>query len=316
MMDTNILDVTKIEPRLKHPTIFQNFDSLKEGEAFIIHNNHDPKPLYYQLKSERGDIFDWEYQENGPEWWKIKISKKVFSDGKEETIGEIAGKDIRNAEVFKKYNLEFCCDGNKSLSESCADAGVSEKEVQEALDQAAKAGTSSGHNYSGWELDFLADYIVNVHHKYVKDSVQMFMDLSKKIATVHGDSHPELYKIKEHLDDLLVDMIAHQKEEETVVFPFIRQIVTAEKNNEALANKKSIEEPVKMMLDEHKAVAEHVHAIEDLSKKYQVPSDGCDSYRLYFHKLKELDDDLHLHIHLENNVLFPKALKKQKALAN
>lgn len=313
-MNVNILDVTKIEPRLKHPTIFQNFDDLKEGEAFIIHNDHDPKPLYYQLQAERGDIFDWEYQEEGPEWWKIKISKKVISEGEEETIGEIAGKDLRNAEVFKNYGLEFCCDGNKPLSKACEEAGIAENEVREALDKAAKSVPSSGHDYNSWDLKFLADYIVNVHHKYVTDSVQMFTDLSKKIATVHGGAHPELFEIKEHLDEMLDEMVHHQAEEEKVVFPFIKDIETAEKEEHSLDGQ-SIEEPVKMMLDDHKEVAAHVHAIEDLSDSYKVPADGCDSYKLYFHKLKALDDDLHLHIHLENNVLFPKAIKKQKKLA-
>lgn len=313
-MKTTILDVTKIEPRLKHPTIFQNFDDLKEGEAFVIHNDHDPKPLYYQLKATRGAIFDWEYLNEGPTWWEIKISKKIRSHEAEETIGEIAGKDLRNAEVFKEYGLEFCCDGNKPLSEACAEVGVDEEEVKKALDKVVKSGSEVGHDYNNWELDFLADYIVNVHHKYVRKSAQMFTDLSKKIATVHGDSHPELFKIKEHLDTLLADMLAHQKEEETVVFPFIRQIVQAEDQKEILADKDSIEEPIRLMKDEHKAVAKHVHAIEELSDSYKVPADGCESYRLYFNKLKELDDDLHLHIHLENNVLFPKALKKQAAL--
>lgn len=310
-METTMLDVTKIEPRLKHPTIFQTFDNLKEGEAFVIHNDHDPKPLYYQLKATRGAIFDWEYLKEGPAWWEIKISKSVLSDGAEETIGEIAGKDLRNAEVFKEYGLEFCCDGNKTLSEACVEAGVAEEEVKEALNEVAKSESQTGHDYNSWELDFLADYIVNVHHKYVKKSAQMFTDLSKKIATVHGDSHPELYKIKEHLDTLLSDMLVHQKEEETVVFPFIRQLVQAGEQKEILTDKGSIEEPVRLMKDEHKVVAKHVHAIEALSDNYEVPADGCESYRLYFNKLKELDDDLHLHIHLENNILFPKALKKQ-----
>src|SRR5699024_8038377 len=134
------------------------------------------------------------------------ISKKILSHDTE-TIGEIAGKSLRNAEVFKKYGLEFCCDGNKPLSEACADAGVSEKEVQEALDQAAKAGPITGHDYNSWELGFLADYIINVHHQYVNDSINMFTDLSKKIATVHGGAHPELFEIKKHLDEMLAQMV-------------------------------------------------------------------------------------------------------------
>lgn len=106
------LDVTIIEPKLKHPTIFQRFDKLTEGGAFIIHNDHDPKPLYYQLIGERGNIFSWEYIESGPEYWEVKIKKNNFSS--EPTIGELVAKDFRKAEIFKKYNLDFCCGGKKN----------------------------------------------------------------------------------------------------------------------------------------------------------------------------------------------------------
>ena len=103
----NILNVTTLEPKLKHPTIFVKFDELKPGESLILHNDHDPKPLYYQLLGERGNIFTWEYLEQGPKLWRIKISKRTAGEG-DETLGEIAAKDLRKAEVFKKYGLDFC----------------------------------------------------------------------------------------------------------------------------------------------------------------------------------------------------------------
>src|SRR5690606_36259310 len=100
----NILNVSALEPRLKHPTIFERFDELVSGESLTIHNDHDPKPLYYQMLGERGNIFTWEYLEQGPELYRIKITKKLSGEG-EETLGEIAVKDLRKAEVFKKYGL-------------------------------------------------------------------------------------------------------------------------------------------------------------------------------------------------------------------
>ena len=102
----NILIVTLLEPRLKHPTIFNHFDELLEGQSLTIHNDHDPKPLYYQLLGERGNIFIWEYLESGPAWWKIKITKRI-AGASDETLGEIAAKDLRKAEVFKKYGITF-----------------------------------------------------------------------------------------------------------------------------------------------------------------------------------------------------------------
>ena len=104
----NILNVTLLEPRQKHPTIFQRFDELEEGKSVTIHNDHDPKPLYYQLLGERGNTFTWEYLEEGPEWWKVRISKKVSGQG-EDTLGQIAATDLYKARVFKKNGLDFCC---------------------------------------------------------------------------------------------------------------------------------------------------------------------------------------------------------------
>ncbi len=315
--DIKVLNVTELEPRLKHPTIFQYFDNLEEGEAFIIHNDHDPLPLYYQLKSLKGDIFTWEYLKRGPEVFEIKITKKVFSKKEEETVGEIAAKDLRNAEIFRKFGLEFCCDGKKTLQESCKDAGVSVDEVEKALKSLSEEKPGAAQDYNNWNLDFLADYIVNVHHKFVRDAAPMLRDLADKIAGHHGSAHPELFEIKQHVDALLAELESHQEKEEKVLFPFIHEMVKHESEGKPLAPAPtgSLDNPVEMLEHEHEEVGKHVHAIEELSGGYEVPADGCGSYRLYYSKLQELDKDLHQHLHLENNILFPKSIKLEKQLA-
>src|SRR5690606_9100747 len=130
MIKTAVLDVTQIEPRLKHPTIFEQFDALERGEHFIIHNDHDPRPLYYQLLGERGNIFTWDYVETGPETWRVEIANPAAP---EETVGEIAAKDMRKADAFKKLGIDFCCGGKKTLKEAAAEAGLTEAQVEEAL---------------------------------------------------------------------------------------------------------------------------------------------------------------------------------------
>ncbi|MDO9375707.1 MAG: DUF542 domain-containing protein, partial [Ferruginibacter sp.] len=119
----NVLDVTLIEPRQKHPTIFVRFDKLGEGETLTIHNDHDPKPLYYQLLGERGNIFTWDYLAEGPEWWIVNITKRKTGEG-DETLGEIAAEDLAKAAIFKKYGLDFCCGGKKTLKEACKEKGL------------------------------------------------------------------------------------------------------------------------------------------------------------------------------------------------
>ncbi|MGZ5243355.1 MAG: DUF542 domain-containing protein, partial [Bacteroidia bacterium] len=158
------LDVFEIEPRLKHPTIFNWFDDLNPGNAFIIHNDHDPKPLYYQLLGERGNIFSWEYLQEGPEYWKVKIGKNALDGAGQPTIGEIAARDYRKAEVFKRMGIDFCCGGKKTIAEACEEVGISEAQLEAELLKAEEQKTSPAHNFDNWDIDFLTDYIVNTHH--------------------------------------------------------------------------------------------------------------------------------------------------------
>lgn len=316
MSETLTLDVTRIEPRLKHPTIFETFDQLAEGADFIIYNDHDPKPLYYQLLAERGDIFTWEYLEQGPDAWRIRIAKKRLEAG--ESVGEIAAGDLRKAEVLRKFGIDFCCGGKRTLAEACGEAGVPESEVAGALAKLGEAPASPDRDFNHWDLDFLADYIVNVHHRYVMDSFPMLSELSQKIRDVHGRAHPELQDLYHHVTDLLTEMRSHQIKEERVLFPFIRQMAVAAREHKPAGNPPfgTVESPVQMMIDDHREAAEHLKAIEKLTDNYQVPSDGCESYRLYFYKLKEFNENLLQHLHLENNILFPKSVALEKALLN
>lgn len=315
MAELNTLDVTQIAPRLKHPTIFEHFDALAEGEGFIIYNDHDPKPLYYQLLGERGNIFTWEYLEEGPDSWRIQIVKKNITTGAEH-VGEIAAKDLRKAEVFRKYGIDFCCGGKKSLGEACAEAGVSEAQVAEELAQVPESPVSHDQDFNNWDLDFLADYIVNVHHRYVLDSIPMLSELSQKVRDRHGAAHPELNELYGHVTQLLTEMRSHQIKEERVLFPFIKSMAVSEREHEPVGNPPfgTIESPVQMMIDDHAEAAAHIRAIESLTGNYQVPEDGCDSYRLYFKKLEEFNKDLTHHLHLENNILFPKSIRLEQEL--
>src|SRR5688572_22388669 len=111
------LYVPSLPPQQKHPAVFQQFDALQDGESFLLINDHDPKPLYYQMIAERGATFNWQYLEKGPQSWQVQITKNKADDG--ETVGEIVAKDIRKAEVFKKFGIDFCCGGKKSLKQAC-----------------------------------------------------------------------------------------------------------------------------------------------------------------------------------------------------
>ncbi|HRE50233.1 MAG TPA: iron-sulfur cluster repair di-iron protein [Flavitalea sp.] len=312
----NILNVTLLEPRQKHPTIFARFDDLAGGGSLTIHNDHDPKPLYYQLLGERGDIFTWEYLEQGPETWKVKITKRIPGENTE-TLGQIAAKDLRKAEVFKKYGLDFCCGGKKTVKEACEEKGLDPAKVEQELQQANKNFHSRPIPYNEWNLDFLADYIVNTHHSYTRKSLPELRNYAAKVARVHGDRHPELLSIHQLVEAINAEMSSHMVKEENILFPYIKQLATAKTNGQSqhAAPFGSVKSPIAVMEEEHEAVGKHMETIRALSGDYALPGDACASYNLLFQMLEEFESDLHLHVHLENNILFPKALETEKTLA-
>ena len=313
MSTIDSLFVPDLQPALKHPTIFRKFDALEGGQSFVIINDHDPKPLYYQLLAERGNIFSWEYLEQGPEVWKVYIKKNDVIKG--ETVGQIAAKDIRKAEVFKKLGIDFCCGGKKSLRQACEEKGLDLVVVESALENINETSKSS-ENYNRWNPDFLADYIFNKHHQYYYDEAPVIHELLEKVANHHGERFPELLQVYKLYTNLTQELNAHFAKEEKILFPFIKGLVHAKQtgNVEELRDQFSLAGPVKMMETDHDAAGEILAALSEITDHYTPPADACNSFQFLYRKLKELDEDLHQHIHLENNILFPKALALEKEL--
>lgn len=311
----NILNVTLLEPRQKHPTIFVRFDELNEGEHLIIHNDHDPKPLYYQLLGERGNIFTWEYLEEGPAWWDVKITKRITGEA-DETLGQLAAKDLRKAQVFKKYGLDFCCGGKKTVKQACAEKGLDVTKVEQELQQADRVPASRPLPYNEWSLDFLADYITNTHHSYVRKNLPDIKAYAEKVMKVHGSRHPELIQVHQLVEEINTELTAHLTKEENILFPYIKELVAVQKKTQPLhtAHFGSVQNPIDLMEAEHELVGKNLDDIRNLTNNYLLPEDACASYSLLYRMLDEFEDDLHLHIHLENNILFPKAAELEKGL--
>lgn len=310
----NILDVTLLEPRKKHPTIFNRFDELNEGQSLTIHNDHDPKPLYYQLLGERGNIFNWEYVEQGPEWWKVKISKRITGEN-DETLGEIAAKDLRKAEVFKKYGLDFCCGGKKTVKEACAEKGIDVTNVEQELQHTEKIqSTARPVPYNEWSIDFLADYIVVTHHAYIKKNLPDLKNYAAKVMQVHSNRHPELKQVHELVEAVSAELTTHLMKEEKILFPYIKTLVAANNSEKQTAQSPfgSVQNPVNMMEMEHEMVAKDLEELRKITANYTLPEDACASYNLLYKLLDEFESDLHVHVHLENNILFPKAIELEK----
>lgn len=312
----DILNVTVIEPRLKHPTIFEKFDSLLPGEAFIINNDHDPKPLYYQLLAERGQIFAWDYLENGPVTWQVKIAKNTDAENAE-TIGEIVAKDYRKAQVFKNLGIDFCCGGKKTVAEVCEKKGIDPEEVERRLASIKGDNNNSETDYQKWDIGFLSDYIINTHHQYVRDNTAFILEIAQKVARVHGDRHPELIRLAELFSRVGNDLTLHMIKEEKILFPFIKQLAHIYKSGGTVpvADFGKVSVPIRVMESEHEQVGGDFEIIRELTNNYQLPVDACSSYTILFKKLEEYENDLHRHVHLESNILFPKAIQLEKELS-
>ena len=315
-MDTAVhdtLNVTLLEPRQKHPTIFERFDALANGNTLEILNDHDPKPLYYQMLGERGNIFNWKYVEEGPQWWRVHITKRL-TEG--ETIGQIAAKDLRKAKVFKKYGLDFCCGGKKTLTEACLEKGLDVTRIEVELEQADAIPAGRALPYLDWSLDFLAEYIVQTHHSYVKATLPQLVGYAEKVARVHGGRHPELLEVKKLVGEVNGEMTSHMVKEERILFPYIKSIVQQESTGVVARQEHfgTVQNPINMMEMEHEFVGSAMEKLREVTNGYTLPQDACASYSLLYHILDEFENDLHLHVHLENNILFPKAIKLEQEL--
>lgn len=313
MNHTDTLVIPELAPAQKHPAVFKKFDALQSGESFLLVNDHDPKPLYYEMIAQRGKIFSWQYLEEGPVEWRVKIEKNKIQNV--ETIGQMVAKNINKAEVFKKYGIDFCCGGKKTVHQVCKEKGIDEAILTKEL-EAAQQASKSTHHFDLWEPDFLAGYIYNQHHRYYYDEEPVITELMEKVAGKHGDQFPALKKLSVLYNNLRCELTTHFMREEKVLFPFIKKIVQAKitEDKDVLKTLPSLTEPVHMMEADHEAAGDILEEMKTTSNGYEAPANACNSFRFLYHKLAELEEDLHQHIHLENNILFPKALAIEKSL--
>jgi regulator of cell morphogenesis and NO signaling len=225
------------------------------------------------------------------------------------TLGEIVTADFRAAAIFERYGLDFCCRGNRSLDQSCRDAGVRTETVSEELEalEAAPAGDTPAFNE--WRLPVLVDYIVTKHHAYVRDALPVLLAHSTKIAKVHGKRHPELVRVAHLVEHVAAEMTSHMMKEEHVLFPYILELASAaERGGPApFAPFGTVANPIHMMEVEHEAAGNAMFEIRELTDGYEVPADGCTTYAVCLRELDAFERDLHAHVHLENNILFPRA---------
>ncbi|NVN91005.1 MAG: iron-sulfur cluster repair di-iron protein [Desulfuromonadales bacterium] len=230
-------------------------------------------------------------------------------DVSDKTIGELVAADYRTARVFEKYGIDFCCGGKIPLATACRERRIDPVVVSREIEEAGSEPLERSQNYAAWGLPFLADYIINTHHAYLNENLNQIAAYANKIAQVHGAKHPEVIEIAGIFARIAIDMAAHLREEEDVLFPAIKRIDAAVKaGTEPDAEDRATLKTCLAKLDhEHEEIGAAVHTIRHISNNYLIPDDVCNTFMLTYRMLKEFEDDLHKHVHLENNILFPKA---------
>lgn len=223
---------------------------------------------------------------------------------KDLTIGEIVANDYRSASIFKEAGIDFCCGGKKSIDETCSEKGIDRNELIGKLEKLESTPNTTTHNFNDWEPGFLCDYIVNTHHKYVLKTMPELVTYTKKIASVHGERHSELAEVADLFTQINRELLQHMKNEEEVLFPSIKEAV----NSQSEKAKMTIISEIARLSGEHEFAGEAMDKINVITDNYKVPADGCNTYHVTFRLLEQFEEDLHTHVHLENNILFPKAL--------
>ncbi len=231
------------------------------------------------------------------------------------TVAEIVTENIKTADIFKKNKIDFCCGGDVLVQEICAKKGVDYAALKEELENFETEPTGA-QDYNTWDLDFLTDYIINTHHKYVKEATDLIIQYSDKVAKVHGHHYIETVKINILFHQLAKEMKEHMHKEEAILFPYIKKMAKAKKEDSSLTPPAfgTINNPINMMEEEHTGAGDILVEIANLSSNFTPPDSACNTYRVLYSKLEEYQNDLFQHIHLENNILFPKAIKLEQEL--
>ena len=233
------------------------------------------------------------------------------------TVSEMAVCEPGATRIFEKLKIDYCCGGAKTLESACAVAGVKTEEVWQLLEDARQSQATGNEtvDFQAASLTELVNYILEKHHVFTKTEMERLEALVEKVCSVHGQNHPELSRVKALFQIICEDLRPHMFKEEQVLFPYILRLEAAISHQQTPMPPPfgTVRNPIRMMMLEHDKVGELLHQLREVSADYAVPGDGCISYQTLYRALEAFEQDLHQHIHLENNILFPRAAEMESA---
>ncbi len=290
--------------------ILEKLDALQPGESITVRNDHRMDILLYQLINDRGNTYSWKYLEKGPNTWRATITR-LATEKHSPKIGTLAAEDYRKAELFHKFGIDYCCNGNKSLKQAFEEAGLSEKIWNEWYIESLQYKDKEVHVFENWEVTFLVEYIINTHHAYIRNNSDLINRLAFKVSARHGYAYPELKELTSRLNYFLRDLEAHINNEEQAIFPVVKKIANRHRNAGEMSHSE-IEELAALkhtLIGEHKLLGEEIKYFRSITRNFKLPADACATFTHFYAKLLEFETDLIQHIHLENNILLAKMTK-------
>lgn len=228
------------------------------------------------------------------------------------TLSEIVTSKPAAAVLFENYNLDFCCGGKRKLSEVLKNEPTKLKEVISQIEKLFESKSEPETDFDRFSLSRLVDYIVETHHSYVKENLPVIQQHLEKVALKHGEFHPEMRKINTLFAEIKNDFEQHMMKEEMILFPQIKKMELFPLDGTKSTNFSDMQQPIHVMENEHEAAHKLIDEIKQLSNNFTPPADACTTFKLCLDELKFFESDLHRHVHLENNLLFPKAMVMQQ----
>lgn len=235
----------------------------------------------------------------------------------QQSLAEIVANDSRTADVFERFGLDYCCRGQQSLETATRERRVALPDVVAALDALGPPTAADRLPHDWNNLDALTRYIVERHHRYVASTIPAIRGWLDKLVDRHGARHVELREVRDTFIELADELTTHMAKEESLLFPFINELAAAERARTRLPRGPfgTILHPVRVMESDHEEAGELLQRLRYLTRDYQPPSDGCTTYQLCYRELERFEADLHRHVHLENNLLFPQAMALEASLS-
>ena len=231
------------------------------------------------------------------------------------TVRDTVAGDYRAAAVFERHGIDYCCGGNRTIGQAAAEAGVPADRVLTALADLGDADASLPPRYASWDQAFLVGYILANHHAYVRAALPAILAHAQKVAGTHGERHPEMIDVARTFEGVVAEMTQHMMKEEHILFPYVTSLAAQAASGCPAGPSPfgTVANPIRMMEAEHESAGAAMRRIRELTGGYRPPEDACTTYRVTLAELDEFERDLHQHVHLENNILFPRALEMEGA---